>query len=177
MKRYYTEQEIREDYRRLTEILIEQNISITTMESATSGQIASLISDTEGASAIMKGAFVTYSNEAKIKCGVPPEIIEKHTVYSKETAQAMAQACRQFYDADIGIGITGNMGNIDPANAAASMPGRVYFALDFRTDGTVVFQKEISAQPTRLAYKLAVAKEIADELESRLHTTGSVRMD
>lgn len=168
MAKDYNEAAIREDYRRLTLLLIDRGISITTMESATSGQIASLISDTEGASGIMKGAFVTYSNEAKIRCGVPAETIETYTVYSKETAEAMAQACRAFYDADIGVGITGNMGNIDPANAAASMPGRVYFALDLRVEGTLVFQREIPPQPTRLAYKLAVAKEIADELLSRL---------
>ena len=61
----YNEQEIRNDYHKLTEELREKNISITTMESCTSGQIASLITDTEGASGIIKGAFVTYSNEAK----------------------------------------------------------------------------------------------------------------
>jgi len=75
MQKKYNEQKIREDYRRLTLMLIEKNISITTMESCTSGQVASLISDTEGASGIMKGAFVTYSNEAKIKQGVPEETI------------------------------------------------------------------------------------------------------
>ena len=35
-------------YEKLTLGLIERGISITTMESCTSGQIASLISDTEG---------------------------------------------------------------------------------------------------------------------------------
>ncbi len=53
------EKEVREKYRKLTTLLIEQNISITTMESCTSGQVASLLTDTEGASAILKGAFVT----------------------------------------------------------------------------------------------------------------------
>ena len=85
------ESEIRESYSRLTKYLIENKLSITTMESATSGQIASLITDTEGSSAIMKGAFVTYSNEAKIQQGVAPEIIEKYSVYSEETAKAMAE--------------------------------------------------------------------------------------
>ena len=45
------------------------------MESATSGQIASLITDTEGASAVLRGAYVTYCNDAKVKCGVPAEVI------------------------------------------------------------------------------------------------------
>ncbi len=163
MLKIYNEQKVRDDYRRLTLMLIEKNISITTMESCTSGQLASLISDTEGASGIMKGAFVTYSNEAKIKQGVPEEIIEKYSVYSKETACAMADACRKTYNADIGVGVTGSMGNIDPANAVASVPGQVYFALSTR-DGTRDYYLELPAQESRFAYKLVVAKEIVDEL-------------
>ena len=46
----YDEQEIRNDYRKLTLELIKKKLMITTMESATSGQIASLITDTEGSS-------------------------------------------------------------------------------------------------------------------------------
>ena len=159
----YNEEEIRNDYRNLTKLLIQKNISITTMESATSGQIASLITDTEGASAIMKGAFVTYSNEAKIMQGVPAEIIEQYSVYSKETASAMAEACRKTYKADIGIGVTGTMGNIDPANASASVPGQVYFAIDYKGQKTVCY-RELEPQSSRLAYKLAVAKEIYNVL-------------
>ena len=75
MTKIYNEKEIRKDYHLLTKKLIEKNISITTMESCTSGQLASLISDTEGASGIMKGAFVTYSNESKIKVKKARDII------------------------------------------------------------------------------------------------------
>ena len=160
----YNEQEISNAYRKLTRSLIEKNLTITTMESATSGQIASLLTDTEGASAILKGAFVTYSNEAKILQGVPAEVIAEHSVYSRETAAAMAEACRKAYGADIGIGVTGTMGNVDPANAEASVPGCVYFAIA-TADGTATFFRELAPQPTRLAYKLAVAWEVAEELE------------
>lgn len=163
MSKYYNEKEIRADYHRLTRLLIEKKMTITTMESATSGQLASLITDTEGSSAILKGAFITYCNDAKIMQGVPAEILDKYTVYSKETAEAMARACARTYDANIGIGVTGTMGNIDPANSEASVPGQVYFAITL--NGRVAScYVEIEPQPTRLAYKLAVAKEIYDAL-------------
>ena len=163
MKRRYDEQEIRNDYRKLTLKLIDKGLMITTMESATSGQIASLITDTEGSSAIMKGAFVTYSNEAKIKQGVPKEIIETYTVYSKETARAMAEACRNAYGANIGVGVTGTMGNVDPENKETSVPGQVYFAISF--NGEVKdYYRELTPQETRFGYKMAVAKEVVDEL-------------
>ena len=162
-KKKYSEKEIRKDYAKLTKLLIEWNMSITTMESATAGQIASLITDTEGASAIFKGASITYSNETKIMQGVSAEVIHKYTVYSKETAEAMATACANMYGADIGIGVTGTMGNTDPDNADASVPGQVYFAISLK--GTVrSYVVEIPQQSSRLMYKLAVAKEVYDVL-------------
>lgn len=160
----YNESAIRARYADITRSLIACGKTITTMESATSGEIASLLTDTEGASAILKGAFVTYSNEAKILQGVPAEVIAEHSVYSRETAAAMAEACRKAYGADIGIGVTGTMGNVDPANAEASVPGCVYFAIA-TAEGTETFFRELAPQPTRLAYKLAVAWEVAEELE------------
>ena len=109
----YDEAQIRAEYADLTRELIARGLQVSTMESATSGQIASLITDTEGASAVLRGAYVTYCNEAKVKCGVPADVIRAHTVYSTQTAEAMAQACRRSYAANIGIGVTGTMGNVD----------------------------------------------------------------
>jgi PncC family amidohydrolase len=156
------EKEVREKYRKLTTLLIEQNISITTMESCTSGQVASLLTDTEGASAILKGAFVTYSNEAKISCGVSAKIIEKNGVYSEETAAEMAKACKKAYDADIGVGVTGSFGNPDPNNKD-SVPGEVFFAIS-TGEGTESFYCRVPDQPSRYFYKLYMADRIADKL-------------
>lgn len=166
MKRIYDETEIRNDYRHLTTLLIKKGMTITTMESATSGQIASLITDTEGSSAVLKGAFITYCNEAKIMQGVPKEVLDKYSVYSKETAEAMAKACAKAYGADIGIGVTGTMGNVDPQNPEASVPGQVYYAIYINGD-IISYNIELEPQPTRLAYKLAVAKEIYESLMDR----------
>ena len=165
------EEAVAASYQKLTKLFLQKGWTVTTMESATSGQIISLFTDTEGASGCVKGAFVTYCNEAKIACGVPGNVIETYSVYSKQTALAMAQACRNAYDANIGIGVTGTMGNVDPANAETSVPGEVYFAFAIRTgDCTqeVAFRKEIAPQNSRRAYKTAVAREIANELWSLL---------
>jgi nicotinamide mononucleotide (NMN) deamidase PncC len=56
-------------------MLIKKHLTVSTMESATSGQIASLITDTEGSSAVLKGAFITYCNEAKIMQGLFQHIL------------------------------------------------------------------------------------------------------
>ena len=71
--------------------LINTRTTISTMESCTSGLIASMITDTEGASAIFPGGYVAYLNETKIRIGVDGNIIKQYGVYSKECARAMAE--------------------------------------------------------------------------------------
>ena len=185
------EQIIREKYHRITKLLIRKGLTITTMESCTAGQIASLLTDTEGSSAIMKGAFITYSNEAKILQGVPEETIKTSGVYSEETARAMAAACRRAYHADIGIGITGTMGNVDPVNQD-STPGEVYFAIEIsekcdpdvcrgktgsekdtreKLPGMISRQERIAPQESRLAWKLEAADLVAEELLEMISAT------
>lgn len=164
MSKVYDEKEIRKNYAGLTRLLIEKKMTITSMESATSGQFISLITDTEGASSIVKGALVTYSNETKIMEGVPSRVIDTYTVYSRETASAMAERCRDIFHADIGVGITGTMGNIDPANRDASDRGHIYYAICIRGK-TSAFHIELDAQPSRLHYKLAVAQEVYETLK------------
>ncbi len=162
------ESRVREQYGQLTHLLIEHDTCITTMESCTSGLIASLITDAEGSSAIFKGAFVTYSNEAKVLQGVPAQVIETYGVYSAQTAVAMAETCRATYSADIGVGVTGSFGNVDPNNAD-SVPGEVYFAL--ATDGGVdCYHCSVPEQTSRWAYKLYMADVIAKPLLRYLRT-------
>jgi len=156
---YQLLEQIQLQYNTLTKTLIQCGLTITTMESCTSGFIASLITDTEGSSQVFKGADITYSNEAKIRAGVPEETIKKFGIYSEETAREMAKAARKNYNTDIAIGVTGTMGNTDPANAD-SVPGIVYFAIDFK--GKISSCKvEMPPQPSRFDYKLYVAQQIA----------------
>ena len=108
--------------------LIDTHTTVSTMESCTSGMIASTITDTEGASAIFPGGYVTYLNETKIFIGLEEEIILKYGVYSKECAEEMARTVQEKMHTDIAIGITGTTGNIDPNNAD-SMQGVVYFCI------------------------------------------------
>lgn len=157
---------VHEKYRRLTQRLIDIGRTITTMESCTSGLIASLITDTEGASAVLRGAFVTYSNVAKVRQGVPAETIEAFGVYSPETAAAMARSCRAIYSADYGVGVTGTFGNPDPNNAD-SAPGEVWFAIS-DADGLTAWHCAVPTQPSRLAYKLYMADVIVDRLLGKI---------
>ena len=81
----------------------------------------------QGASAIMKGAYVTYSNEAKIKNGVSKLDINVYGVYSEEVAKDMAEACKKEYGAYIGVGVTGVIDRPDPNNATKNPA--IYYAI------------------------------------------------
>lgn len=116
----------------ITKKLIDIKTHIATMESCTSGLIASNITDYEGASAILKGSLITYSNEAKIMAGVSSSVIDEYGVYSPETAIEMAWNTKKHFGADIGVGITGSFGNVDPANKD-SIAGVVYFHILWRS--------------------------------------------
>lgn len=102
--------------RKIVELLIENNKTISTMESCTGGAVANSITNIEGASSVLKFSAVTYSNEFKIKMGVNKEVIDKYTVYSTETANEMSKNISKFSNSDYGIGITGQINRIDPNN-------------------------------------------------------------
>lgn len=158
--------EVRYAYADLVSFLIKNNITIATCESCTGGLIASLITDNEGSSAVFRGGFVTYTNESKISCGVSADIIERHSVYSKECAISMAQAARKSFDSDIGIGVTGTFGNIDPVNQDASNLGEVYFAI-VSGENVSSYKIDIDAQLPRFEQKLEVAKMIYKVMSTR----------
>lgn len=99
--------------RELVNILKEQHKTISTMESCTGGAVASSIIDVDG---VLEFGAVTYSKEFKIKMGVSPEVIEKYSVYSMETAQEMSKVIANFSNANYGVGITGHIDGEDKSD-------------------------------------------------------------
>lgn len=96
--------------------LNENQKTISTMESATGGFLASSITNISGSSLVFKFGAVTYSNEFKIKMGVSEEIIDEYSVYSLETARDMSLKISEFTNSDYGVGVTGKINSPDPNN-------------------------------------------------------------
>ena len=126
---------------KVVERLIETHTTIATMESCTSGLIASMITDTPGASAIFPGGFVTYANETKRLAGVDAAVIETYGVYSPECAEAMARAVQKKLDTVLAIGITGTTGQVDPNNGD-SVLGVAFYCILY---GDIAHHYEIHA--------------------------------
>ena len=153
--------ETREIYYILINYCLVNKITIATMESCTSGCIASLITDTEGASEIFPGSVVTYNNDVKKMFGVPHEIIKEYGVYSQETAVAMANAARDIFETNIGVGVSGSLGRVDPMNSD-SISGEVHFAINLNGNVNSFTLDGIAEE--RHTAKLIVAESVANEL-------------
>ena len=159
------EKSVQETYNTLTRKLLSKGLTVSVMESCTAGLLATLLSNVEGSSGTLKGGYVTYCNEAKIKAGVPKDIIDEYGVYSRETAVKMAETVREQLETDIGIGVTGSFGNPDPQNPD-SIPGQVHFAIALPTE-TLPFFIELPLFESRYDAKLCVAARIAEKLLDR----------
>lgn len=96
--------------------LIDRNKTISAMESCTGGEVASRITDVEGASEVLKFSAVTYSNEFKIKMGVSCDTIDKYSVYSMEVAEEMSKSIAKFTGSNYGVGVTGKLNREDKNN-------------------------------------------------------------
>ena len=152
-------------WKEVVEILIKKQFTISTMESCTGGGIANEITNISGASAVLKESLVTYSNEAKIKYGVSSNVIDQFTVYSMETAMEMAKAVKKISNSNIAIGVTGQLGRIDPKNPVDKL-NYVWYTIIIND---VILVKEINVPDTeRKEQKNFVIKEVAKTLIENL---------
>lgn len=113
---------------KIVKMLKEKNKYVSTMESCTGGGLVNAITNIPGASEILKFSAVTYSNEFKIKMGVPKETIDTYSVYGMETAIDMSKKISEFTNSNYGIGITGKLNRADINNLAGD-DNMVYFSI------------------------------------------------
>lgn len=151
------------DAKKLVEKLIENNKTISTMESCTGGALVSAITDIEGASSILKYSAVTYSNEFKIKMGVSKEVIDKYSVYSKETADEMSYNISKFTNSDYGVGITGKLNRVDENNPYGK--NNVVFISIYDKEKNKFYNERVKAiKPSRKENKKLVIDKIIEEM-------------
>lgn len=147
----------------IVKILTEQNKTISTMESCTGGALANAITNIPGASEILKFSAVTYSNEFKIKMGVPKEIIDTYSVYSIETAIEMSKKISEFTNSNYGIGITGKLNRVDTNNPSGD-DSTVYFSI-YNKDNNTNYNGSLKVtKETRKENKEEVINIIVDKL-------------
>ena len=114
------------------ELLLSQfqthDLRLVTAESCTGGLVSSCLTAIPGASEVVEGGIVSYSNHAKqTLLGVPSPLIVLHGAVSKEVVCAMAEGAAARTRADIAVAITGVAG---PGGGTKEKPvGLVYFGV------------------------------------------------
>ena len=137
----------------VSQLLQEKGLTLATMESCTGGLLASTITDVSGSSAYFKGGLISYTNEMKIAHGVDATIIEEHGAVSPETAEAMAQACRERLGADMGVSITGVAG---PDKSEGKDPGTIHIGIA-SSKGKKAFSHNVPGTRQLIKQRAAIA--------------------
>jgi nicotinamide-nucleotide amidase len=134
-------------------LLRERGLTLTVAESATGGQLASLITEAPGASDYFLAGYVAYSAAAKRALGVSPDILREHGTVAEATTLALAAAARHTAGADVAVATTGVAG---PDPSENKPVGLLHIVVDIA--GRQVAQ-ETRYSTTRIEYKRRGALE------------------
>ena len=137
----------------LVRTLTARGLSIATAEATTGGLIGHCLVAIPGSSAVFLGGVAPYSNRAKIRLGVPEAVLAKHGAVSQETAEALATAARNWFEADIGIAESGIAG---PGGGSDGRPVGSFWVAASTFDGVVC--REFVFEGDRVANQESVAE-------------------
>ncbi|MCY0865447.1 MAG: nicotinamide-nucleotide amidohydrolase family protein [Sulfobacillus sp.] len=90
--------------------LTTHHLTLAAMESLTGGSVLSRLIDVPGASQVIVGGSVTYTDHAKVAHGVNRRILEQFGAVSEACARDMARAIRETWRTDVGVATTGFAG-------------------------------------------------------------------
>lgn len=139
--------------------------TIALAESCTGGYIASRVTDVPGASAVFRGGYVVYSNQAKQAClGVRSETLETHGAVSEATAREMAEGARARMNATYALAVTGIAG---PSGGTPDKPvGTVYIGL--AGGGPTLVLRQVN-RSDRASFKFVTSQQALEMLRRRLN--------
>lgn len=113
--------------REISQLLWEQEKSVSTAESCTGGRIAEAIISVPGASKYFKGGIISYVNEVKENLlGVSHQTLEEQTAVCEEVAIQMVIGACKALNTDYAISATGVAG---PTGGTKDIPvGTIWLA-------------------------------------------------
>lgn len=142
----------------IIDILRDQKMTISFMESCTGGGYANAFTNIPDSSDVFAFGAVTYANSFKIKLGVSPKTIQKYTVYSLEVAKEMALNIALYADSDYGLGITGQLKKPDKKNLVDN-DDEVYVAFyDRKKDKFLTLKLQVTSNKRGTNKKIVIDK-------------------
>jgi len=141
--------------------MTEKNYHISTAESCTGGMLSSRIINVSGSSSIIEEAFITYSEDAKMRIlGIDDSCLKRHGAVSLACAEEMAKCLKKITNCELAISITGIAG---PAGGTEANPvGTVYFGFAY-FDKILTYKKWFSGD-RMLIRKKAVSFALAEAI-------------
>jgi nicotinamide-nucleotide amidase len=153
-----------DDARGLVADLTVRNQSIATAESLTAGLLAATIAGVAGASEVLRGGLITYTEHTKVLlAGVAPEILDDVGPVAAPTARALAVGARQRCEATWGVGLTGVAG---PEPHGGHEVGTVFMGLAGPEDHSVTEVVELQFSGTRWDIRIAAVRESISRLRA-----------
>ncbi len=144
--------------------LTVRNQSIATAESLTAGLLAATIAGVAGASEVLRGGLITYTEHTKVLlAGVAPEILDEVGPVAAPTARALAVGARQRCEATWGVGLTGVAG---PEPHGGHEVGTVFMGLAGPEDHSVTEVVELQFSGTRWDIRIAAVRESISRLRA-----------
>ncbi len=104
--------------------LAAKGLTLATAEATTGGLIGHLLTEIPGSSRVFRGGVAPYADAIKQAIGVPASLLAEHGAISREAAEALASAVREWADADIGLAETGIAG---PGSAGPDRPAGLFW--------------------------------------------------
>lgn len=120
----------------VVDLLKDQKLTLTTVESCTGGAVSARIVNVPGASEVLKQGLVTYSNRAKRKFTfVKKSTLKDQGAVSAKTAKEMARGAVENTGCDVSVAVTGLAG---PDGGTREKPvGLVYIACAYHNSVSV----------------------------------------
>lgn len=149
----------------IVRLLANRGETLALAESCTGGLLAHQITNVPGASKVLRGGFVTYSNEEKNRVlGISSDLLRTNGAVSEQVAAAMAENTRQGAGATHAIATTGIAG---PSGGSEEKPvGTVFIAVASANQPTVC--EKLFFPTDRETFKQLVAQTAFDLLRKRL---------
>ncbi|HAI11763.1 MAG TPA: competence/damage-inducible protein A [Phycisphaerales bacterium] len=148
----------------LVQMLIDRKLTVATAESCTGGLIAKFLTDIPGSSSVVKGGWVTYANEMKVReLGVPQQMLMDHGAVSQPVALHMAKSAQEQANSDLAVSVTGIAG---PGGGSDEKPvGTVWMGIADRKGATC---RKFVFNGTRETIRDRTAKMACQMLRMRL---------
>ena len=109
-------------------MLAKRGLTLGTAESCSGGLIARRVTGVPGASALLQGGVVSYTNAVKDNVrGVAQEVLDRQGAGCAEVARQMAQGARKVMGGDVAVSTTGVAG--PDSDDRGNPVGLVYVAL------------------------------------------------